>query len=141
MIRELISGGPRAKSFYRYQFPDGTFETRTTSSTPPPCDRDRRSRPPAEADAARDCTHENFEASISVIRLGGMGHFTTEISVRCEACGEPFRFLGVAAGSSPDEPKVSVDGLELRAPIEPRGMRTESHARCEVPSIRTTGKA
>jgi len=83
-----------------------------------------------------DCTHENFEATVSVIRLGDTGRFTTEISIRCENCGEPFRFLGVAVGSSPIEPKVSVDGLELRAPIEPQVTpRPESDAEFEDPLV------
>jgi hypothetical protein len=61
------------------------------------------------------------------------GRFSTEISVRCAVCGEPFRFLGVANGSSPHEPRVSI-GLELRAPIEPQGtLCADSHPRSEAP--------
>jgi hypothetical protein len=36
-------------------------------------------------------------------------------------CGEPFRFIGVACGVSDYRPMVSVDALELRAPLVPNG--------------------
>jgi hypothetical protein len=67
------------------------------------------------------CEHKDFNARVSVNRLEDTGRFSADIRIQCAACKEPFRFLGVEAGSSPFEPKVSIDGLELRAPIEPQG--------------------
>lgn len=70
------------------------------------------------------CKHTEFRAAVTVHRLqdreGGpvTGH-TTTITVNCVGCGLPFRFLGVDGGVHFGAPRVSVDGTELRAPIEP----------------------
>jgi hypothetical protein len=70
------------------------------------------------------CQHENFTASVKVGRLskddgGAVTGYTADVTVRCTQCGLPFRFIGLPAGSHHAEPRVSVDGTELRAPIEP----------------------
>ena len=69
------------------------------------------------------CAHEEFRASVNVGRLtrtegGPVTGYTTDIRVTCAQCELPFRFVGVAASNHHSEPRVSVDGLELRAPIE-----------------------
>ncbi len=69
-----------------------------------------------------DCTHPEFAANVVVNRFEDTGRFNAEVRVSCIACGESFRFLGVPAGLLTDRPAVSVDGLELRAPIEPEGV-------------------
>lgn len=71
-----------------------------------------------------DCQHQNFRASVRVGRLsenegGPITGFEADVTVACSDCGLPFRFIGVAAGNHYAEPRCSVDGLELRAPIEP----------------------
>jgi hypothetical protein len=70
------------------------------------------------------CPHMNFSAKVDVTRLtdtddGPVSGYTTDISVHCAECGLPFRFMGLSAGSHYAEPRVSIDGTELRAPIEP----------------------
>jgi hypothetical protein len=70
------------------------------------------------------CAHENFRANVAIGRLsreegGPITGFTADVTVNCAECGLPFRFIGVAAGSHYSEPRVSIDGTELRAPIEP----------------------
>lgn len=70
------------------------------------------------------CQHENFIAGVQVARLfhddgGPVTGYTAEVTIRCRGCGLPFRFIGLAAGNHYAEPRVSVDGLELRAPLEP----------------------
>ncbi len=70
------------------------------------------------------CAHEYFKASVRVGRLsqeesGPITGYTADVKVMCAECGLPFRFVGVAAGSSFAEPRVSIDGTELRAPLEP----------------------
>lgn len=65
------------------------------------------------------CTHPNFEAHVRVVRLEDVGRFAAECQVRCSACGVRFRWLSLKGGLHPAEPRVSVDGFELRAPIEP----------------------
>ncbi len=79
------------------------------------------------------CEHKNFVASVTVNRLEDKGAFFADIRVQCDECGEPFRFIGVAAGLSFGQPMASVDGLELRAPIEPNGAgRIATRARFEL---------
>ena len=69
------------------------------------------------------CEHEHFLSEANVTRLtdrsGVVTGYTVDIRIKCEDCGLPFRFLGLGAGSHYAEPRVSVDALELRAPLEP----------------------
>lgn len=68
-----------------------------------------------------DCTHEAFEANVNVGRITGDGpiRFIADITIKCTQCHEPFRFLGVSSGLHFERPTVSIDGLELHAPLEP----------------------
>lgn len=71
-----------------------------------------------------DCPHMNFDCNCSVGRLseeegGPITAYTVGIQVKCRDCGLPFRFIGLAAGNHYAEPRVSIDGTELRAPLEP----------------------
>lgn len=71
-----------------------------------------------------DCEHSNFQGSVSVTRLtadedGPVTGYTTDIRVRCNDCGMPFKFVGLPGGSSRSAPTTSWDGADLRAPIEP----------------------
>ncbi len=81
----------------------------------------------APTDPARPCTHEDFHANVTVARVephpvGGMPKaFVADIHVNCADCGAPFTFVGVPCGLSYDQPRCSVDGTELRAPIRPLG--------------------
>jgi len=67
----------------------------------------------------KDCPHPNFFASVNIARLEDSGKFVADIRIKCTACEEPFRFVGVAAGLRFDGPTCSIDGTELHAPIEP----------------------
>ena len=71
-----------------------------------------------------NCEHKEFRANCDIGRLsegegGPITGYTISVNVKCVECGLPFRFIGLNAGSSPIEPRVSVDGTELRAPLEP----------------------
>jgi hypothetical protein len=82
------------------------------------------------------CPHLNFEAKVDVNRFEDTGRFGAVISIWCRICREPFRFLGCDAGYSPYRPMVSINGLELDAPIEPQGTpMIASGARFEMPSL------
>lgn len=82
------------------------------------------------------CEHKVFGAYVAVNRLLDTGRFAADIRIECSECHEPFRFLGLGAGLSPYEPTVSIDGLELRAPIEPQGTPVlYSSARFVVPPL------
>lgn len=80
---------------------------------------------PGTADPDLPCPHEDFTANVEVNRLTASDGdptiiaYDTSITVACLACGEPFRWIGVQAGSSPGRPMCSVDETELRAPIRP----------------------
>lgn len=65
------------------------------------------------------CAHKNFSVNADINRFEDTGGFAADITIHCVECGLPFRFIGLEAGLRPDMPMVSVDGLELRAPIEP----------------------
>lgn len=72
----------------------------------------------------RPCAHEQFECRADIGRLsevegGPITGYTAEIQVKCAQCGLAFRFIGLPAGNHYAEPRVSPDGLELRAPLEP----------------------
>ena len=84
----------------------------------------------------KDCAHENFKADVKVARLLDSGKFMAEIRVVCLDCDEPFRFVGVQAGLRFDGPAVSIDGLELRAPIEPElEKRLHTNGSYQMPQI------
>lgn len=70
------------------------------------------------------CPHFNFKADVRVGRLTEADEitikaYTADVTIACADCGQPFRFLCSVAGSRPDQPTVSADALELRAPLEP----------------------
>lgn len=75
-------------------------------------------------DPDRACPHPDFDAVVEVNRLtkgddGPVEAYIADIRVSCQACGEPFRWIGVQAGLMPTKPMVSVDETELHAPIRP----------------------
>jgi len=70
------------------------------------------------------CDHSDFQAQVNVGRLsnetgGPIAVYTADVTISCAQCGVPFRFVGLTAGSHYAEPRVSIDGIEMRAPIEP----------------------
>lgn len=70
------------------------------------------------------CEHQNFHADVAVNRVvqvegGPPREFVADIRVKCVDCGLPFRWVGVPMGASYDQPMMSVDRHELRAPLEP----------------------
>lgn len=84
----------------------------------------------------KDCQHEEFRAIVGVHRILDAGKFMADIRITCVECDEPFRFVGAPAGVNYDQPMVSIDGLELRAPIEPE-LETRLHATAsfQMPAI------
>lgn len=80
-----------------------------------------------------DCAHMDFKAMVRVGRLQAgetdttIVGFTADITVECADCGHPFEWVGIPMGSSPMQPMCSVDGLEARMPLMPKGvpMRTD----------------
>lgn len=67
------------------------------------------------------CLHTRFGGATKVNYLDDVGRWIAEITIECEQCGEKFRWSGVPSGFDVLRPMSSIDGLELRAPIEPQG--------------------
>ena len=68
-----------------------------------------------------ECKHMNFAAHVAVNRLEDVGRFTADVTIKCAECGLPFQFLGLEPGLKMDGAAVSVDGLEARLAIAPKG--------------------
>lgn len=78
------------------------------------------------ADPDKPCAHRTFAANVAVGRLykadehdGPPDAYIAEVTVQCEDCGEPFRWIGVPAGLRHDRPMVSIDEKTLHAPLRP----------------------
>lgn len=74
------------------------------------------------------CEHENFSVNADIGRLsmvdgGPITHYCADVSVSCADCGQKFQFVGLPLGCSAYRPTVSMDGLELRAPLMPEGVK------------------
>jgi hypothetical protein len=67
------------------------------------------------------CQHTRFSANVEVTRIEDIGRFMANVTVYCVECGTPFRFIGLPAGMDYNSPCVSVDALEARMPIAPKG--------------------
>ncbi len=63
------------------------------------------------------CPHEHFSANVDVNRLSDSGRFCADVRIKCEDCGELFRFLGLPAGLDLNGASVSVDGTEAHLAI------------------------
>jgi hypothetical protein len=82
------------------------------------------------------CTHPKFAAECDVNRFEDTGLFSVDVRIRCVECNEPFRFIGLPAGILQKNPTVSIDGLELHAPIEPQGIpQLARRATFQMPKI------
>lgn len=77
------------------------------------------------ADPDRACPHEDFAAFVDVARIAkddddpAIVAFTAEVRIRCAACDEAFRFIGMPAGMLPNRPACSPNEEEARLPIRP----------------------
>jgi hypothetical protein len=69
------------------------------------------------------CNHEDFKATVSVARIENKDRFMAEISIACTQCGVPMQFMGLDPGLNYDGATLSLDGLEARIGIHPRGER------------------
>lgn len=71
-----------------------------------------------------DCEHGKTRIDVRITRLtngdnGPVTGWAADIGLTCSDCGAQFKFLGLPAGIHPTQPRVSLDGTELRIPIEP----------------------
>lgn len=80
-------------------------------------------------DPGPPCTHPDIDVKVSFNRIQPdpvtqmPAAFVADFRVNCvpppQGCGVAFMFPGVPLGVSYDEPRASIDGSELRAPIRP----------------------
>lgn len=68
-----------------------------------------------------DCPHEEFSALVNVNRLEDVRRFQADITIKCDQCGTPFRFIGLPYGVDLNGAAVSPDGTEARLAIAPKG--------------------
>lgn len=67
-----------------------------------------------------ECHHEgNFTARVNVVRLiDRPGRFAVDLTVTCDDCLQPLRFLGLPGGVSFDHPTCDPFAIEARLPAE-----------------------
>lgn len=89
------------------------------------CPTHGRFRHAAPADPDKPCPHVDMHMDGDVQRLTASEDdptvmaYIVELSIRCVACQERFRWTGVPAGLMPDRPACSPDEFVLHAPIRP----------------------
>ena len=67
------------------------------------------------------CQHENFSANVVVNRLRDSGRFQADVTIKCEDCGVPFRFIGLPAGLDLEGAATSADATEARLAVATKG--------------------
>jgi hypothetical protein len=75
------------------------------------------------------CEHKTFKAIVAVNRLEDRRLFTADVKINCEDCGLPFQFLGLPPGFDTHGACCSLDGLEARLAICPKGTLPSPAAR------------
>ena len=81
--------------------------------------------PPATP-SGNQCQHESFAANVSVARITNAAgdvveRYQANVTIICDQCKMPFRFVGLPAGLDLNGAAVSVDGAEARLCIAPKG--------------------
>jgi hypothetical protein len=110
---------------------------------------DNQDQPPVAGEGPlNECPHEEFEGNMAFTRLregdGSIVDYTVDITARCKQCGAAVYWVGLPGGYSPLEPRVNVDGTELRAPFAmiPGIMKSGDQAsvmqRVEIEIVRTS---
>jgi hypothetical protein len=85
------------------------------------------------------CPHNKFDCNVQVNRLEDIGRFSADVTIRCEDCGTPMKFLGLPLGLDLNSAAVSFDGTEARLAIAPKGEVVPPINGVEGFSIRNTG--
>lgn len=70
-----------------------------------------------------NCQHDRIKTESKLTRLtdenGNTTEYRLDLSVTCLDCHQPFQFIGLNAGYSPDEPTVDFQGITLSCPVKP----------------------
>ena len=91
------------------------------------------------SDKAKACKHEEFAVNTVVNRLEDTGRFQADITIKCDQCGTPFRFLGLPLGVDLNSAAVSFDGTEARMAIAPKGEAVPPISGVEGFSVKRAG--
>lgn len=67
------------------------------------------------------CEHKNFFCNCKVARIEDIQRFVLEITVKCTDCNTEFQFIGLKPGFNYNEPRCSIDALEMSVGIVPKG--------------------
>lgn len=68
----------------------------------------------------QQCLHNvNTSAQVRIDYLEDTGRYSCEVKLKCDVCGQPFRFMGLPLGLNLNGATMSVDGLEARLAIMP----------------------
>ncbi len=72
------------------------------------------------------CEHEAFFVNTNIARMpavegGPIVRFQANVTIVCDQCQTPFRFIGLPAGVDLNGAAVSIDGCEARLAIAPKG--------------------
>jgi hypothetical protein len=67
------------------------------------------------------CEHHSFFVNANVARLEDTGRFMVDITIECDQCKKPFRFIGLPIGLDMNGAAVSPTGTEGRFAIHPAG--------------------
>lgn len=68
-----------------------------------------------------NCPHSDVHIHINHATSGDTNVAYLELSAKCNLCAKDMEFRCSAYGSSPNEPMVSVDQLEIRLPMIGQG--------------------
>lgn len=64
------------------------------------------------------CNHPSKAYSLSSMADEALpGRVYVQMSVKCEACGARFRFLGIEPGEDPDAPAVNRSAMKIMLPL------------------------
>lgn len=74
------------------------------------------------------CEHQNFTAIVNVNRInredgGPVVAYSTDITVACRDCGQPFEWFGLPNGFSYYQPTISLDAKTIHIPLVIPGTR------------------
>ena len=74
-----------------------------------------------------NCEHKDFGAMVNIHPIAQdeqeqkVAYYAIEVRFSCRDCGKPLEWVGLPVGLSAYRPSVSLDGLELRAPMVAQG--------------------
>jgi hypothetical protein len=63
------------------------------------------------------CPHSQVHYHLNLASFGDTNIRYVEITGKCTICDQPMRFQGMPFGLSPEQPTMSIDGIEAKLPV------------------------